>query len=498
VKQHNQPPFYGRSYEENKIQQAIDSNQAELGIVYGRRRIGKSSLLMQFKKRKGDLYFEALGRNSNKETEDDNYTTPKQIAHFVQQLAKQTQSPPVKADTWDEAFDALTYVISTGKHYVVFDEFPWMAVERTELVSKVKFYWDNHWKKNPAITLVLCGSIMSYMVKHVVHSHVLHNRKTFEIKLDPLPAHEAKKFFKNYRSDFEIAKFLMIFGGIPKYLEQINPKVSLSENMDRLCFQKDAFFVSEFETVFKEQFKVVKIYEEIVSKLAKKSSSKEDLAHSLHKQTRGGGLNSYLKTLENADFVKKFSLKTIGLTEGTKTIRYVLWDDWIRFYLSYVAPQLQMIQDNTEKGLFDAITGSSIEAYFGLAFERLCFKNISNIIKTLGIPKHQILGYGPFFRQASRKKKNKQNSSEDIQSEGIQIDALIRRKGNVLTMIECKYYSDPVGKGVIKDVERKIKLLDAPKKYTVEKVLIAANGVTPDLDNEGYFHHILGLDAIFS
>ncbi|MGK5082249.1 ATP-binding protein [Bdellovibrionota bacterium FG-1] len=481
-------PFYGRAYEEHQIQTAIHSKRAELGIVYGRRRIGKSRLIKQFVKRKGDLYFEALG--GNRETEGAGaHTTPKQIAHFVRQLAEQTDTPLIQASTWQEAFDAFTRIVVRGKHYVVFDEFPWMAAERTELVAIVKYYWDRYWSENPDFTLVLCGSIMSYMVKHVVHSQILHNRKTFELKLEALPAFEAKKFFGTYRSQFEISKFLMIFGGIPKYLEQINPKLSLADNLDHLCFQRNGFFVTEFETVFKEQFKVTKTYEEIVAALSKKSATSEELAKVLKKKTRSAVI-PYLSQLERADFIKKFSPTPIGLGAGKKTLRYVLWDDWLRFYFIYVQPHLQVIQENTEKGLFNSITDPSIEGFFGRAFENLCFKNLSNIIRALGIPKHQVVGYGPYFKQASRK-------PEGLQ-EGLQIDALIQRKGHVLVLIECKYHSGPVRKSVIEEVERKVKFLKAPSKYTVEKVLITANGVTPDVENAGYFHHILGLDAVMN
>lgn len=81
--------------------------------------------------------------------------------------------------------------------------------------------------------------------------------------------------FKRKRSDFEIARFLMIFGGIPKYLEQIDPNDSLSVNMYRLCFQKGGFFLNEFETIFKEQFKVIKTYTNISRLLAQSSLTKE-------------------------------------------------------------------------------------------------------------------------------------------------------------------------------------------------------------------------------
>ncbi len=194
-----------------------------------------------------------------------------------------------------------------------------MAVERTELVSIVNYYWERHWMRNPKLTLVLCGSIISYMVEHVLHSEVLHNRKTFEMKIEPLPAHESKKFFGNYRSDFEISKFLMIFGGIPKYLEEVRPRQPLSDNMDRLCFQKDGFFVNEFETVFKEQFKVVRNYEEIVKALVEKGATTEQLVESLHKKGRGE-LDLYLEKLERAGFIKKFTPHSIGLKRGKRRL----------------------------------------------------------------------------------------------------------------------------------------------------------------------------------
>jgi hypothetical protein len=74
------------------------------------------------------------------------------------------------------------------------------------------------------------------MVNHVVHSQALHNRKTFEIKLEPLQANEVMPFFAKWRSPREAIEMLMVFGGVPKYLEQLEPKRSLSENIDRLCF----------------------------------------------------------------------------------------------------------------------------------------------------------------------------------------------------------------------------------------------------------------------
>ena len=252
--------FIGRKYELKIIEQAIVSKRAELGIVYGRRRIGKSTLLKKAAPKKNTLYFEALQGVSLK----------KQIEHFTYQLSKQTNTPIILARNWHEAFDALTLHIKKRRRYIVFDEFPWMAAGRSELVALFKYYWDNHWKQNPNLTAVICGSVASFILNHIIHSKALHNRKTFEIRLQPLSADESKLFFKNLRSENEICKFLIVFGGIPKYLEQIDPHTSFENNIDRLCFQKNGFFINEFETIFKEQFKVIKTYEKIARELEKK------------------------------------------------------------------------------------------------------------------------------------------------------------------------------------------------------------------------------------
>lgn len=324
------------------------------------------------------------------------------------------------------------------------------------------------------------------MHKHIIHSKAMHNRKTFEIKLPPLPAREAKQFFNKSRSLFETAKFLMVFGGIPKYLEQITPEKSLESNIDNSCFLKNGFYVTELETIFKEQFKVSKTYEEIVHALADKSYSKEDLSKRIGIPS-GGGLTGYLNTLENAGFTKTFTPGTI-LGKGAKTRKIILWDEWLRFYFHYMAPQKNVIDINTKPGMFNKTCGASIDSYFGRAFELLCMKNMDSLMAGMDIDLHDVKGFGPFFRQRSRK-----NPTD----EGLQIDILINRKGHVLTVIECKFSSKPTGSSVIQEVQRKLELLKVPDITTIERVLVCSAGVTSSLEKSGYFHHILGLKALF-
>lgn len=224
----------------------------------------------------------------------------------------------------------------------------------------------------------------------------------------------------------------MVFGGIPKYLEQVAPSRSLASNLDRLCFQRSGFFLTEFETIFKEQFKATKKYEAIVRALAERSCSKEALAERVG-MASGGGFASYLENLARADFVRTCSPAS-AMGEGQKTQRVLLWDEWLRFYFTYVEPHRDVIELNTKPGLFDQLTSNTFAAYCGLAFERLCIKNLPTILEHLGVGLHEITGYGPFFRQPSRKKRT---------DDGLQIDILVRRRGHVLMVIECKFRSQP-------------------------------------------------------
>lgn len=465
----------GRAEELKLLLSAKQSQKSELGIIYGRRRIGKTTLIKNPVSSSADLYFEGIKDLSLKE----------QVSHFTDQLAEQTNSMKVAGSDWKSAFDALTLFIRTGQHYVVFDELPWMASGKSTLVSLIKFYWDNKWKENPQNSLILCGSIAKFMVEHVVHSSALHNRKTFELKLGPLSAKEAKQFFSKTTSLHEITKYLMIFGGVPKYLEQIRSQYSFTQNMDKLCFSKHGFFLNEFETIFKEQFKSSRYYEKIVRLLAQGSISKEDLVKKC-KISPGGGFTSYLENLKLADFIAIFNPVHFRNT-GTKTSRVYLWDEWLKFYFFYIEPNVSIIAMNTRPGLFNQVTASSLDAYFGLQFEKFCHKNLISILDALEISLGDIIDFGPFFRQKSR--------SDGTQ--GLQIDLLINVKNEILYIVECKFTSKPIGTTIIPIIERKIQFLEPSKKYSIKKVLISSAGITRELDKMGYFDFVLELDVFY-
>jgi AAA+ ATPase superfamily predicted ATPase len=177
--------FVGRQEELKELNELYHAKKSKLVVIYGRRRIGKSSLINTFCKDKMCLNFEGL------EGEE----TANQIKSFTNDLIRQINDPILKSvhfKNWTEVFDYLTsYLIKHKKKIILFfDEFQWLAANQGTLVSLFKKYWDQQ-LKNLNVLIILCGSISSYMVKKVIRSKALYGRIDWEHQLGPISPSEA-------------------------------------------------------------------------------------------------------------------------------------------------------------------------------------------------------------------------------------------------------------------------------------------------------------------
>lgn len=470
--------FVGRTQELEVIENQLQvRDQAQLIVIYGRRRIGKSRLIMEaLKMKKKTLFFEGIeGEN-----------TSFQIDQFLDDLSRQTGKIKLAAKNWREVFQGLEEIICKGEWFIVFDEFPWMAVLRSTLVAQLKPFWDRWSLKNPKVNLFLCGSVSSFMIQNIVHSRALHNRKTLEICLKPLTPKQSGEFMAK-RSVIEKAKLYMTLGGIPKYLEQILPSFSYEININKLCFVESGFFINEYETLFKEQFKVIKTYQKLTEELARSPDSISGLARKT-KLAKGGGLQNHLENLVKAQFVKEFIPVSFNGEKRTRTKIYKLVDPFLKFYFTYMHENLGQIRRNSQmENLFKSITNRSLENYFGLAFERLCDASILTILEKLNLTLADIEQMGPYFRQRN-----------DV-TKGVQVDYVLIRRDGVITLIENKFTQKPIGLNAIHEMEEKVLTVQklAPI-FSIEKVLISARGVTSQVLKREYFNHILTLEDLYA
>lgn len=468
--------FVGRRKELERLEDAYRSPKSELVVLYGRRRIGKSSLVSQFSKGKPHVYaFEAIeGEN-----------TAAQVKHFTETLKLLVNDPfldHMDLKDWDKTFTYMTAKLfkrkpGKRKKIIFLDELQWMAAGRSKLVSYIKYYWDNHWKEKH-VMLILCGSVASFMVNKVLSSNALYGRTTLEILLKGLPADEAALLFKKKRSPEEILKYLMVFGGVPKYLEIINPNLSFNQNINKLCFSPHGPMLHETDRLFYSQFRETQTYKKIVMLLKTGIYSFSEIANKLDIPS-GGGLKMYLENLEQAEIIRSFIPFGKGLTSKFK--KYSLADEYLQFYYKFIEPNLRLLGESTSERLFETLTKDSFEPWLGFSFERFCLKNAGLLADRMGF-KDDVLLATPHFGKGDRH---------------FQIDLLYQRSDNVITVCEIKHHNKPISKRIIPEVERKCALLEVPRGYSIERALISLYGPDDSLKEADYFNAHVTLDDIF-
>ncbi len=465
--------FLGREKERGLLEQSFSAPKSEIFVVYGRRRIGKSRLLSEFAQSKKSFFFEGL----------ENAKTPAQLHHFYHSLKKQIKDPLLSRtpfSTWDEALTYLTERVLVPHHktILVLDELQWMAARQTRLVSLLKWFWDNHWKQKK-VMLVLCGSISSYMVDKVIKSKALYGRISHQLHLKGLTPAEAVLMFHSKRSRQEIFKYLLLFGGVPKYLEEIDLNRSFDQNINRLCFSPSGAMHEEFEKIFYSQFREPQTYMTICNLLKDNMLSIAELSQKT-KLGSGGGVNRYLRNLEEAGFIKSYY--PFGAPHKLKLRRFKLVDEFVCFYFKYIRPNKNIIDQSPSTRLFELITNDSFHVWMGFAFERYCLKHASFLAGLMGFGDVMLQAL-PYYGEADTK---------------FQIDLIYQRADKVITVCEIKYSEKEIDPSVIAQVEKKCHQLKIPRKYTVERALISSASPSPVVKDSEYFHHILTIDDIIS
>ncbi len=470
--------FVGRVKEKQQLIDTYKSSKSALVIIYGRRRIGKSILIHEFTQDKPALCFEAL----------ESAQTQEQIDHFTTQLKLQLTSPlfaNLSFNRWEDAFNFITEYCKTQEQKLIisFDEFQWMAAGRTKLVTLIKFYWDNYWKQHNTM-LILCGSIASYMVNRVIKSKALYGRSSLEIKLDELSSYESYQLLKKKRSWEETLQYLLILGGIPKYLEEINTNKSLPQNINDLFFKRNSIFRNELDKIFYAQFKAPQKYRKIVSLLSSGPMTLDAIATKL-KASSGGSLKSYLDHLQLAGFIRAIS--PFGKKPNSKYKAYKLSDPYLIFYFKFIEPNLSSIEDNTSRNLFNLLVEKHWQSWLGIRFESFCATSNEYLATVMGF-NDTVISAAPYFEKASGKSGN---------SQGFQIDLLYERADKTITLCEVKYHKQPLDATIIAEVERKCQKFKVPRGYTLEKAIISLYGVDQKTRDSGYFHHIVAGEDLF-
>jgi AAA+ ATPase superfamily predicted ATPase len=464
--------FIGREVEMTRLKGLLDKKSASLIVVRGRRRIGKSRLLSEFGKEMKSYFFS--GNPPVRKT-----TAQTQRNDFSRQLER-VGIRGVKSEDWSDLFWALSKETKKGRILIVFDEISWMGGKDPYFLGHLKTAWDMYFSKNPHLIIALCGSVSSWIEKNILSSTGFLGRITIDLVLEELPLNVCNAFWhpKEQRiTPYEKFKLLSVIGGVPLYLEQIKANLPAERNILDLCFTKGGLLVREFDEIFSDLFSRAKTrHKEIVLCLANGPKELVQICNQLGKSL-GGIFTKHLDELVKAGFVKRDFTWDLKSGKEGKLSRYRLSDNYLRFYLKYIAPNRSKIEKENFSTLITQLPGW--EGIMGLQFENLVVHNRKTLWKMLGISPEEIVMEGPFFQNSTTKQA------------GCQIDYMVQTRFLNLYVCEIKFSKSPVGNKIIEEMEKKRKSLKIPRNCSVRPVLIHVNGVEERVVDERYFDKII-------
>ena len=408
----------GRIAERGRLDDCMEADSAQLVIVYGRRRVGKTFLINEYFH--NNFAFKLTGT----------YGKGKgvQLENFASALKRKTNRKLGVPVNWREAFEQLRdYLeeLDEGKKQVVFfDELPWLDSQKSDFLSVFEWFWNDWASTKDNLIFIVSGSSTSWMDEKIANNKGgLFNRQTCKLFLKPFKLYEVEEYLRARSirwSRYDIVRCYMIMGGIPYYLSLLSCKLSFSQNIDNLFFANGCELWDEFEHLYNTLFSNSASYIKVVEAL---STKRIGLTRSEIVKLTGlkgnGDLTAILKNLVLSGFVRAFSF----YGKKKKDTMYQLCDYYTAFYLRY-------IKDNYGKDEHfwsNSTDSPSRRAWEGLIFEQVCKDHISAI-------KHK-LGISGILSEAS----SWFSKSVGENVPGAQIDLLIERRDRVVTICEIKF-----------------------------------------------------------
>lgn len=470
----NTVPFIGREVELQALKDLFSKKTASLVVIKGRRRIGKTRLIEEFTKDKSFFRFVGLAPT-------DGVTAQSQRDEFARLLNQQTGLPKIKTDDWAELFALLAEKVKSGRHVILLDEITWMADGDPTFLSKLKNAWEISYQKNPKLILILCGSISAWIEKNILSSTGYFGRISKKITLKELSLHHCNQLLKAIgfnRSVYEKFLFLSLTGGIPWYIELMNPSYSAADNIRSLCFDSDGILVDEHKYIFHDLFgKRSDIYEKITHFLAGHIAEYGDIAEGIH-YSSSGLLSDYLDELIESGYITRSFSWEFKTGKQKQISLYRLSDNYLRFYYKYIKPKLNLIHKSQYRQVsFAPLPGWN--SMMGFQFESLVLNNRGLITQALRLAPEDIIADDIYYQRKTKR------------VPGCQIDYLIQTKVNTLFVCEIKFSQNEINASIIQEVKDKIKKLLVPKNFVCIPVLIHVNGVSEEVTNSDYFFKII-------
>lgn len=350
--------FVGRESELIKLEKMYSTNEFQFAVIYGRRRVGKTTLIREFLKNKESLLYVSL-----EGTQKENLIGLSRVV---------SKNDSIVYDSFESLFNAIDKMLETNQKIVLaIDEYPYLAESHPPISSIIQKHIDLCWKdKN--MFLILCGSSMSFMENQVLgYKSPLYGRRSAQFKITPFTYLETQKMLVNYDKESQAIAY-GITGGIPEYLSKIDTNKSLDENILDLFFDENGTFFEEATNLLKQEMRNPASYNSILGAIASGASRLNEIANKVGLDT--SACSSLLKSLIELNIVEK--IYPVTEKESSRKTIYEIKDTMFLFWYKFVRPNYSNIQMGLGYIIYGQYVKPKISDYMGYVFEKMCTEYI--------------------------------------------------------------------------------------------------------------------------
>lgn len=351
--------FIGRKNELHTLNTEYN-RKSSFVVIYGRRRVGKTTLIKEFLKNKTAFYYLA--------TEELESQSMKRLANVIARTTKNTLLQKIEFTDWLDLFQLIADYKPEEKKVLVIDEFPYLVRTNSAFPSILQNAWDE-FLKDSNVMLILSGSLIGMMQKHALsYDSPLYGRRTAQMRLTPLPF---TSIYETQNLSFEQAvEQFALTGGVPKYLEFFEDGRPLEEQLKDAVFSKNGFLYEEPNFLLKSEFLTAVNYFSIIKTIADGNHKLGKIASALGQES--SSLTPYLSTLSELGFIEKRTPITEKNPEKSRKGLYFIADNFLRFWFCYVYPYKGELELDNMQIVLDEIHKDFKEKFVAFAYEDIC------------------------------------------------------------------------------------------------------------------------------
>ncbi len=439
--------FLDRERELESLDRAFESPEASLYVLYGRRRLGKTTLLRRFAAGKPGVYHMA-----DRSTETD------AIRLLAQSMAHGLEAPDFAApaySTFADLFTAFDRARPKGKSYLVLDEYQYLCEVQPALSSIVQRHWDSAWQDS-RLKVVLCGSVMSMMHRETLaHSSPLYGRRTGQWLLRPMRFTEVSEFFAG-RSALERLRLWALSGGVPRYAELAAAHGSFAAALRACVLAKDGPLYAEARLLLRDEVSTPNVYWSVLHAIASGANRISEIAGRVG--LPANQLTRYLAALADMGLVQRHVPVTERSPEKSKRGLYQLDDAFLRLWFGCVAP-FESLLEFGQVARAEELMRERLARHLACAFEEACRQHVEDRLDSLGAVR--------VGRHWSR--------SEEI--DVVAVDA----SGDVILAGECKWSSRPASAEIGETLRRTVAAGWPGRADRIRLAVFAAGGFSDSL-----------------